>query len=106
MMVNMAKHSCLPWDVILGAEISQCYKPQLEVYRHASEILNIPPSEFLMVAAHNNDLKASSQVGFKTCFIPRPKEYGNKQKTDLYPENDYDIVASDFIDLARKLEAN
>ena len=41
--------------------------------------------------------------GMLTAFVPRPEEYGPAQMTDLYPEKDWEFVASDFLDLADSL---
>jgi 2-haloacid dehalogenase len=37
--------------------------------------------------------------------VPRPTEYGPGQTTDLAPEEAWDVVARDFVDLAEKLGA-
>jgi 2-haloacid dehalogenase len=103
LMVNMAKRAGLPWDMILGAEIAGNYKPEPEVYRNAADILDLAPSEILMVAAHNGDLVAAGGVGLRTAFVARPAEYGPGQTTDQSADNDYDVVAADFIDLAAQL---
>ena len=57
----------------------------------------------MLVAAHNNDLRAAAQCGFKTAFVPRPFEYGPEQTMDLIAETAVDMVARDFIDLATQL---
>jgi 2-haloacid dehalogenase len=57
-----------------------------------------------MVAAHNGDLHAARAVGMRTAFVPRPTEHGPEQTTDLEPEDDWDLVARDFLDLADKLK--
>jgi len=103
LMVDMAKRAGLPWDVILGAEIAGNYKPDPEVYQNAADVLDLAPAELMMVAAHNNDLVAASGVGLRTAFVARPDEYGPGQTTDLTAEIDYDVVATDFIDLAIQL---
>jgi len=105
LIVNMAKRAGLPWDMVLGAEIAGNYKPAPEVYRSAAEMLDLAPPEVMMVAAHNGDLVAARGVGFRTAFVARPREYGPHQATDLSPEHDYDIVATDFVDLAHALGA-
>ena len=76
LMVNMAKHSGLPWDVILGAEPAQAYKPDPKTYLTGVDWLGLQPDEVLMCAAHNNDLVAARDQGLKTAFIARPTEYG------------------------------
>ena len=103
LIVNMAKFSELPWDVVLGAEIARHYKPQPEAYLRSAEILGLEPKECMLVAAHNGDLAAAGRCGFQTAFVPRPKEYGPEQTTDLVAEYDCDVVAGDFIELAQIL---
>ena len=104
-LVNMAKHGGLPWDVILCAEIFRHYKPDREVYLGAIELLDCEPHEVMMVAAHNYDLRAARSHGMRTGFVPRPTEYGLLQKTDLTAEEDWDVVAKDFGELAARLGA-
>jgi 2-haloacid dehalogenase len=103
LMVNMAKRAGLPWDAILGAEVVQCYKPQPKAYLGTAALLGLAPSSCLMVAAHNGDLAAAQAQGFRTAFVVRPTEHGPAQTTDLKPERDWDVVATDFNDLASKL---
>ena len=109
LMVNMAKYSNLSWDVILGAEVLGHYKPEPEVYIKACKALNLKPSECLMVAAHDDDLKAASLQGMKTAYVHRPFEYGKDKLFDIAEVNDYkgnrnwDIMSKDFNDLAFKL---
>lgn len=102
-LVHMAKRAGLPWDCILCAEIFRHYKPDAEVYRGAIELLARKPEEAMMVASHNYDLKAARSHGMRTAFVPRPLESGPGQKTDLEPEENWDIVAEDFADLAARL---
>lgn len=103
LMVNMAKHGGLPWDTILGAEVARHYKPQPEAYLTTASLLGLPPGECMMVAAHNGDLAAASAVGLRTAFVPRPSEHGPGQTKDVKPAREWDVVASDFVDLAARL---
>jgi 2-haloacid dehalogenase len=104
LMVDMAKRAGLPWDMILGAEIAGNYKPAPVVYQNALDLLDLAPSEVMMVAAHNGDLVAASGVGLRTAFVLRPTEYGPHHTADQSADNDYDVVAKDFIDMAAQLE--
>ena len=99
-LVSMAKRGGLPWDCILCAEVFRRYKPDPEVYRGAIELLALEPQEIMMVAAHNYDLRAARSHGMRTAFVPRPSEYGPGQTSDLKPEDDWDVVVSDFRELA------
>jgi len=103
LMVNLAKNSGLPWDVILGAEVAGHYKPDPESYRATARLLGLPPEACVLVAAHNSDLLAASREGFRTAFVKRPTEHGPAQTTDLAPNHDFDFVAEDFLDLAKQL---
>ena len=109
LMVNMAKYSNLSWDVILGAEVVGHYKPEPEAYLKACKALNLNPEECMMVAAHDDDLKAASLQGMKTAYVHRPYEYGKDKLFDIAEVNDYkddrnwNIISQDFNDLASQL---
>lgn len=103
LMLDMAKRAGLPWDAILGAELAQAYKPDPEAYLRTVDILAIQPHEVCMVAAHNGDLAAARACGLATAFVPRPSEHGPGQTKDQRPEQDWDVVAKDFGELADKL---
>ena len=103
LMTRLAKYAALPWDCILGAEIARDYKPNAQVYLASCAALRLPPDQVMMVAAHNDDLFAARAAGLKTAFVPRPMEHGPDQTTDLAPAADWDVVADDFIALARAL---
>ncbi|HUK09959.1 MAG TPA: haloacid dehalogenase type II [Stellaceae bacterium] len=105
LLLNMAKHSGLPWDNIFSAELVRHYKPDPETYRSVPALLRIDPSEAMLVAAHNNDLVAAQREGLKTGFVARPTEYGPHQSRDFRAEHDFDVVARDFIHLAELLGA-
>ncbi|WP_353685242.1 haloacid dehalogenase type II [Mesorhizobium sp.] len=104
LMLNMAKRSRIPWDAILGAEVVQAYKPAPEAYLRTADVLAMKPDEICLVAAHNGDLAAARACGLRTAFVPRPTEHGVAQTTDLHPDQAWDLVASDFIDLAERLQ--
>lgn len=103
LMVNLARFGSLPWDTILGSEVALNYKPNEAVYRRSAEALDLKTEECLMVAAHNDDLKAARTFGLRTAFVVRPTEHGPNQTTDLEAEADWDLIADDFNDLATQL---
>jgi 2-haloacid dehalogenase len=96
LLVEMAKRAGLPWDAVFSAGNFRHYKPDPEVYLGVAELLGRPPGSLMMVAAHNNDLHAARGFGFLTAFVHRPTE-------DAGPDSDWDIVARDFIHLAKQL---
>lgn len=109
LLVNMAKRARLPWDCVLSAEIMQHYKPDPEVYQGAARLLGVERRELLMVAAHPSDLRGAASAGLRTALVHRPLEYGpNPTGTpppDALPDDRFDLVASDFVDLAQRLGA-
>jgi len=105
LMTDLAKHSGLPWDCILGAELVRHYKPDREVYQSAAGFLNLAPADVMMVAAHLGDLRAAKVVGLRTAFVVRPLEYGPGGKPDLKGDASVDVSANDFNELAARLGA-
>jgi 2-haloacid dehalogenase len=103
LLTNMAKHSGLPWDAVLSAELVRRYKPDREVYLSASEFLGVRPAEAMMVAAHRGDLEAARSCGLRTAFIHRPHEFGPDRSADRAKPGDFDIVCSDAVELARQM---
>ena len=103
-LVNMAKYAALPWDCILCAELFRHYKPDPEVYCGAIALLGCKPQEVMLVAAHNYDLRAARSHGMRTAFVARPREYGVAQTSDLKAEENWDVIAKDFEQLAGAME--
>ena len=103
LLTDVAKFGGLPWDLIIGADIARHYKPDREVYLTAAGLLELPPAAIMMVAAHQDDLRAAKGLGFRTAFVPRPKEGPNGDHRPV--EAGWDLVVSDFNELASKLGA-
>ena len=100
LLTRLAKFGHLPFDVILGAEPAQAYKPQPEAYLRTAKLLNLAPHEMMLAAAHNGDLAAAAAVGFRTAFIVRPLEKGPKQDIDLKAEQAWDVITDSCHGLA------
>ena len=103
LLTNMAKYSSLPWDCILSAELVRAYKPDPRVYQMTGELLDLPPEQIALVAAHPYDLEAAREQGLRTLLIPRPLESGPRHPISYPDKPDFDLVASDMLDLARQL---
>jgi len=104
-LVNMAKRAKLPWDVVLSAELVRRFKPDPKVYELASALLGLEPAQVLLVAAHRYDLAAASAQGFRTAYVFRPLEYGPGVSPERVSRDEFDLWASDFIELAGLLDA-
>jgi 2-haloacid dehalogenase len=105
LLTRLAKAVDLPFDVILGGDIFRHYKPDPETYRGAASFLNLEPGAVMLVAAHNGDLASARAQGLATGFVARPTEYGPHQKKDFSATETWDVVATDFADLADRLGA-
>jgi 2-haloacid dehalogenase len=103
LLTRMAKHAGLPWDVVLGAETARAYKPLPQAYLASAELLNLAPSQVMLVAAHNGDLAAAASAGLRTAFVARPAEYGPHQKRDFKADRDWDVVTDSFTGLAKAM---
>jgi 2-haloacid dehalogenase len=103
LLLDMAKAAGLPWDVILGSDISQAYKPDPDAYRRPAAILGLEPGEVMLAAAHNADLAGARRAGLATAFIARPAEYGPGQARNLAADPDCDLAAASITDLASRL---
>ena len=102
---HMAKHGGLPWDVILGAEVTGAYKPSGEAYRGAARRLDLRPEECMMVAAHPTDLEAAASRGFRTAYVHRPLEEGAGREAPWPAAGAFDYAVADFLALADALGA-
>ena len=81
----------------------QAYKPDPRVYQMAVNLLGLRSHEVMMVAAHQEDLRAAQAQGMQAAFVPRPLEQGPSQLPDLTPDPACEVVATDFMDLAQQL---
>jgi len=103
LLVDMARGAGLPWDVILGAEVSGRYKPDPETYLGACRMLSLQPEQVMLCAAHNYDLVAEVSGHYK----PDPETYlGACRMLSLQPEqvmlcaaHNYDLVAAQKLGL-------
>ena len=109
LLVDMAKRAALPWDCVLSAELMKHYKPDPEAYQGAAQLLDVAPGELLMVAAHPADLRGAARAGLRTALVHRPLERGpnptGAPPPDALPDDRFDCVADDFVDLAARLGA-
>ncbi|MGE0221422.1 haloacid dehalogenase type II [Mycolicibacterium sp.] len=103
LLTNMAKHGGLPWDCVLSAEIFGHYKPDREVYLGCARILDVAPDELMLVAAHPSDLRAAREAGLRTGYVHRPLEQGPDRTVPRPDDDEFDVMATDFLDLADKL---
>ena len=105
LMIDMARRADLPWDAILGAEVSGHYKPDPEAYLATARALAIEPEELCLVAAHHSDLAAARACGLMTAYIDRPMEYGGRPAPDRHFAQNWEWSVASLLDLAEALGA-
>jgi 2-haloacid dehalogenase len=107
LMVELAKFAGLPWDMVLGSDLVQHYKPDPEMYLSAPFYLDLRPEEVMMCAAHAGDLQAARSCGLRTAFIYRPNEFGGGSAgvPDKAEPGDFDLVSTSIVDLAQQMGA-
>ena len=102
LMTRLSRHAGLGWDCILGADVARQYKPHPLAYRLSVAALRLKPWEVVMVAAHEDDLRAARAEGLRTAFVPRPDEHGPGGRPDGRG-GDWDFSAPDLEALAARL---
>jgi 2-haloacid dehalogenase len=103
-VVNISKRAGLPWDAIFAAEMAGVFKPDPAIYRMAATYLGLDGAEIMMVASHKYDIRAAAGLGFRTAFVARRLEFGIGGDVDAAYSDEFDINASDFLDLAEQLD--
>jgi 2-haloacid dehalogenase len=102
-VIDISKRASLPWDAVFAADMAGVFKPDPTIYRMAATYLGLNPAEIMMVASHKYDIRAAGGLGFGTAFVARPLEFGVDGAPDVAYSEEFDINASDFIDLAEQL---
>jgi len=105
LMVDMARRAGLPWDAILGAEVSGHYKPDPEAYLTTARQLGFQPDQLCLVAAHHSDLAAARGCGLMTAYVDRPMEYGGRPAPDRHFAQDWEWSVGSLIELGELLGA-
>lgn len=102
-VIEISRRGDLPWHAIFAAEMAGVFKPDPRTYHLAAGYLGLQPQDIMMVASHKYDIRAAAQLGFRTAFIARPLEYGDEALADTEFTGEFEIEATDFLDLADQL---
>lgn len=103
LLIDLSRYAKLEFDTIFSAELARTYKPDASVYQTAARLLDLEPSEVMLVACHEWDLAGAANAGLRTAFVARPTEWG--PNAPGHPAPAADVSAIDLADLARKLRA-
>lgn len=83
----------------LSVDACHAFKPAPVVYRYACQVLDVAPTDCMMVAAHAWDTLGAQAIGFSSALITRPSNA--PLPVDALPQPT--LVATDLRDLAGKL---
>jgi len=102
-LTAIGRHGGLPWDCVISTDLFRSFKPDPACYLGACELLELDPSQVMLVAAHPADLRGAAACGLRTAYVPRPLEWGPGAHP---PEvtDEFDVLASDFLALADQLD--
>lgn len=105
LLLDMAKAGGLPWDLILGSDVTRAYKPSREAYLRPAALLGLEPGQIMLAAAHENDLAAARGAGLAAAFISRPLEHGPGVPGAGVAAGSWDLSAGSVTELAGLLLA-
>ena len=103
LLLDMAKAGGLPWDLILGSDVSKAYKPTMEAYLRPAAMLGLEPGEIMLAAAHEADLAAARRAGLAAAFISRPLEQGPGIPGIGAATQSWDLSVSSITELADRM---
>jgi 2-haloacid dehalogenase len=100
LLLDMAKAGGLPWDLILGSDVTRAYKPAPEAYLRPAALLGLEPADIMLAAAHEDDLAAARTAGLAAAFISRPLERGTTIPGAGIATRPWDLAVSSITELA------
>jgi 2-haloacid dehalogenase len=103
LLTRLIKKADLRFDAIISAQIARTYKPDPLVYYTATELLDTPPHQILMVAAHGWDIDGARAAGLWTAFVERPYERAPHHIADRASDIASDLTTTSFSELAERL---
>ncbi len=103
LLADLLKFGDLRVDAVLSAQLAASYKPDPKVYLTALDLLDCPPEEAGMVAAHSSDLQAAAGLGLRPVFVRRPLEWGPGAPPQRPPTLDGLVEADGLTHLAEQL---
>jgi 2-haloacid dehalogenase len=106
LLLDMAKATGLPWDLVLGSDVTRAYKPDPAAYRRPADYLGLDPSQVMLVAAHHGDLASAREAGLATAFVARPAEYGDSAAAPAASPDragEWDLAATSITGIAADL---
>lgn len=71
LQLDLTRSSNLSFNMLLSSQLLGVYKPNPEAYQKALELVQLGPSEVVLVAAHAYDLRGAQACGLRTIYVHR-----------------------------------
>jgi 2-haloacid dehalogenase len=97
LLADLLKFADLRLDVVLSAQLADGYKPDPQTYLTALRLLDCPPDEAALVAAHPSDLRAAAALGLRPVYIVRPQEWGPAATAPPAPDDLDGLLVADSL---------
>lgn len=88
------------FEVVIGSETVQMFKPHPRVYEHAAARLGTGPAHMCLVAGHAWDVMGAMRAGLHGAWVARSERW----LVPVVPEPD--VGGEDLMDVARQLVAH
>ncbi|KAJ5730673.1 haloacid dehalogenase [Penicillium malachiteum] len=95
LQLDLTRSSGLKFDMLFSSKLLGLYKPNLDAYRKALELVQRSPQEVVMVAAHAYDLRAAKVLGMKTIYIYRWTDDIHEDMEQVRGEFDFFLYSMD-----------
>jgi 2-haloacid dehalogenase len=87
------------FEMVIGSDEVQRFKPHPHVYEHAVERVNVDPGEIALVAAHGWDVMGAMRAGLRGAWVARSERW----LVPVVPEPD--VRGEDLEEVARAIMA-
>ncbi|KAJ7291125.1 HAD-like domain-containing protein [Mycena rebaudengoi] len=88
LQMDIVKSSGLSFHTLFSSQLLNLTKPDPRIYLKAVELLDLNPSDCIMVAAHAYDLRAAAKIGMKTIYVQRATEDLDEDMVEIRTEFD------------------
>ena len=87
------------FEVVIGSDEVQTFKPHPRLYEHAAQRLGAEPAEIVLVAAHGWDVMGATRAGLRGAWVAR----GERWLVPIVPAPE--VMGEDLEDVAKKIVA-
>lgn len=97
LQLDLTRSSELNFNMLFSSQLLGVYKPSIDAYEIALQLVKLQPDEVVMVAAHAYDLRGAQKAGMKTIYIHRWTDDIDENMGQVKTE--FDAFLEDMADL-------